>query len=152
IGGRIDEGDALPADLAQALRAALGDSARASAPVAMSVSVPSAARPVHLTIVDAMSLRRAPTDLRALLRSTLEVMRRQAESHDVTLTWVVDERVPSVMSVDAVKISWAVTALVGNALRYVRHGSRSLPGGSINVRVTAELGGGAVRLEVADDG
>ena len=68
---------------------------------------------VHLIVIDALPLRRVPTDLRALLRSTLEVMQRQAKAFDVTLNVVVDDHVPAVVSLDAEKIAWATTVLVG---------------------------------------
>ncbi len=81
-----------------------------------------------------------PTDLRALLRSTLDVMQRQARAFDVTLNVAVDDDVPAVVSLDAEKIAWATTVLVGNALRYVHHGSQVMPGGSIAVRVDVQFG------------
>ena len=51
-------------------------------------------------------------------------MQRQAKASDVTLNVVVDDQVPAVVSLDAEKIAWAITVLVGNALRYVHHGSQ----------------------------
>ena len=93
-----------------------------------------------------------PTDLRALLRSTLEVMQGQANAFDVALNVVVDGEVPAVVALDAEKIAWATTVLVGNALRYVRHGSHAMPGGSIAVRVTYDSAVHEVTLEVQDDG
>jgi two-component system CheB/CheR fusion protein len=109
-------------------------------------------QPVHLTVIDALPLRRVPTDLRTLLRFTLEVMQRQAKACDVTLNVVVDGQVPAVVSLDAEKIAWAITVLVGNALRYVHHGSQIMPGGSIAVRVTYNSAGHEVTIEVQDDG
>ena len=54
------------------------------------------------------------------------------------------------VDVDAEKIAWAVATLVGNALRYVRHGTRLRPGGNIRVRVGADAG--AIVVAVEDDG
>ena len=45
-----------------------------------------------------------------------------------------------------------LTVLVGNALRYVHHGSQVMPGGSIAVRVTYNSAGPEVTIEVQDDG
>jgi signal transduction histidine kinase len=79
-------------------------------------------------------------------------MERQAKASDVTLRVEVDERVPRFVSVDAAKIAWVATALVGNALRYVRRGSRTIPGGSIDMRVTYRSGDPEVTIEIQDDG
>jgi signal transduction histidine kinase len=106
----------------------------------------------HVTVVDAVPIRRAPTDLRALLTSALGPMAAQARAADVTLGISVDERVPPFVRIDEDKIAWAVSALVGNALRYVRHGSQSMPGGSIAVRVTFQAIRPSVLIEVQDDG
>jgi signal transduction histidine kinase len=105
-----------------------------------------------VTVVDAVPVRRAPTDLRALLTLTLAAMKPQARAADVTLDMAVDERVPPLVRIDADKIGWAISALVGNALRYVRHGSPVMPGGSIAVRVGYQAVRPSVVIEVQDDG
>jgi signal transduction histidine kinase len=152
VGTRLDERDDVPEDLKEAGRTVL-DSAKSSAsPFAASVFLQSIQQAVHLVVIDALPLRRAPTDLRALLRSTLEVLQRQAKASDVALNVVVDDQVPAVVSVDAQKIAWATTVLVGNALRYVRHGSQLMPGGSIAVRVTFNSLRAEITIEVQDDG
>jgi two-component system sensor histidine kinase BaeS len=106
----------------------------------------------HVTVVDAVPVRRAPTDLRALLASTLAAMKAQARAADVTLDMWVEERVPQLVRIDADKIGWAISALVGNALRYVRHGSPVMPGGSIGVHVGYQAIRPSVVIEVQDDG
>lgn len=102
--------------------------------------------------VDAIPLRRTPTDLRDLLRSSLATLGEQADSCDVALRVQVDDGVPAAVSLDRAKIAWAITALVGNALRYVRHGSRSMPGGTISVRASHDPDGREVAIVVGDDG
>lgn len=92
-------------------------------------------------------LRQTPTDLKALLESALDGLHHQCEHAQVDLQIAGD--VPQV-SVDPEKIAWAVGTLVGNALRYVRHGSRSRPGGSIVVSLVRS--GDAVAIAVTDDG
>ena len=141
VGTRLDDRDDVPEDLKDAGRTVLGSAQHSASPVAASVSLPSIPHAVHLTVIDALPLRRVPTDLRALLRSTLEVLQRQAKAFDVALNVVVDDQVPALVSLDADKIAWAITVLVGNALRYVRHGSQVMPGGSIAVRVTYNSAG-----------
>ena len=47
---------------------------------------------LHLTVVDALPLRRVPTDLRALsCDRALDAMQRQARAFDVTLNVLVDK-------------------------------------------------------------
>jgi len=106
----------------------------------------------NVTVVDAVPIRRTPTDVRALLTSSLAAMATQARAADVTLDVSVDDRVPPIVRIDADKIAWAVSALVGNALRYVRHGSQRMPGGSIAVRVSHQAIRPSLVIEVQDDG
>jgi signal transduction histidine kinase len=98
---------------------------------------------------EVIPLRCAPTALPALLRSTVETMRQQAEALDATLTVEADSDLPLVR-VDPDKIAWAVATLVGNSLRYIRRGTRRLPGGTITVRIGVEDGG--IVIAVEDDG
>jgi signal transduction histidine kinase len=106
----------------------------------------------NATVVDAVPVRRVPTDVRLLLTSALAAMRAQARAADVTLDVSVDERVPSRVRIDGDKIAWAVSAIVGNALRYVRHGSQRMPGGSIAVRVGFQTIRPSIVIDVQDDG
>jgi signal transduction histidine kinase len=107
---------------------------------------------VHVTVVDAVPIRRTPTELRALLRSCRDILQPQARAVDVTLSVTADDRLPREVSLDADKIGWATMTLVGNALRYVRHGSMFNPAGSIIVRATYDAAAGEVTIEVQDDG
>lgn len=79
-------------------------------------------------------------------------MQRQARAFDVTLKVVVEKDVPPVVSLDAEKIAWATTALVGNALRYVHHGSMMMPGGTVTVRVSYRSAGHEIAIDIEDDG
>jgi signal transduction histidine kinase len=106
-------------------------------------------RDVGRVVVDAVPLHRAPTDVVTLLRGAVEALRAQAAAIDVSLVVEGDAKVPRA-TVDAEKIAWAVTTLVGNALRYARRGSRRMPGGSIRVRVAVEASSLAIVVE--DDG
>lgn len=102
--------------------------------------------------LDAIPLRRTPTDIRDLLRWSLEILHRQAEAFDIALQVQVEDNVPARISLDRNKIAWAITALVGNALRYVRHGSKVMPGGSIVVHVAYDPIARRVAIAVQDDG
>lgn len=97
----------------------------------------------------AIPLHTTPTDLGALLSGALEIMKEQANDLEIALDVDVMEDVPRA-NVDPEKIAWAVTTLVGNAMRFVRKGSRHLPGGTIVVRVAREKDGVAISVE--DDG
>jgi signal transduction histidine kinase len=97
-------------------------------------------------------LRQRPTDLRALLNSTMAVMRAQAAAADVALNVTIADDVPAVVRLDGAKVAWAVANLVGNALRYVRSGSRRVPGGTIHVETIFDPAASSVRIVVRDDG
>jgi signal transduction histidine kinase len=105
-----------------------------------------------LVALDSIPLRRIPTDVRALLGSSLATLQSQARTFDVGLTLDVDNDVPRLVPLDRAKMAWVLTALVGNSLRYVRHGSHTMPGGSITVRVASDSAAGQIAIEVQDDG
>jgi signal transduction histidine kinase len=102
--------------------------------------------------MSAIPLRIGPTDLRRLLRDDLLALQAQAAGAGVTLTVSVGDTVPARLEVDAEKLGWAVTTLVGNALRYVRHATRHRTGGTIAVAVTSDAATSRIAIEVADDG
>ena len=72
-------------------------------------------------------VRFEPTDLAALLRSSLTPLMAQAKEHAIEL------RVETLgdvrpLPVDPEKLAWGIATLVGNALRYVRRGNAERPG------------------------
>jgi signal transduction histidine kinase len=150
VGLRLADCADAPDDVREAGRALLAATSASPSPVAVTVPLPSQRR-LHLTVVEAMPVRRIPTDLQRLLPSTLEVLARQAKSLDVALTIDIQKEL-SPISLDAEKIAWVVTALVGNALRYVRHGSYTRPGGTVTVRATCSADVREVTIEIQDDG
>jgi two-component system phosphate regulon sensor histidine kinase PhoR len=155
IGARIDESTDAPEELKEAGRTLLRTPHHAAAAVATTVPLKSGARVVHLTVIDAIPIRRGPSDRRSLLRSTLEVLRRQARSTDINLQVTGDANVPPIVWIDAGKVAWATTMLVGNSLRYVHPGSMIIPTGLITVHVmynASTPSGAQLVIEVADDG
>ena len=102
--------------------------------------------------LDAIPLRRTVVDIRDLLHWSLEILHRQADAFDVGLRVDVDDDVPVGIAVDERKMAWAITALVGNALRYVRRGSQTMPGGSIAVHVSYDSSAAQIAIDVQDDG
>jgi signal transduction histidine kinase len=99
----------------------------------------------------AIPLHRRSVDLVRLLQSTLEPLMREALALDVDLKVSAPDDLDAV-DVDPEKLAWVIAALVGNALRYVRRGSRRLPGGSVVVRVEPDAASRAVAIVVEDDG
>jgi signal transduction histidine kinase len=97
-------------------------------------------------------LRRSPLSLPALLQAIQDLMQPQAKALDVTLRVAVERNAPQTVFADRRKIAWAITALIGNALRYVRHGTGRMPGGSISVTATPDPETGDAALEIQDDG
>ena len=112
----------------------------------------SGSRTVELIAIEALAIRRDAIDLRVLLSSKLAVISFQAAEVHVTLNIIVADDVPAVVHVDSEKVAWAVTTLVGNALRYVRSGSRRMHGGTIDVRASFDPTSSQVTIEVQDDG
>jgi signal transduction histidine kinase len=97
----------------------------------------------------AIPLHRRIVDVHDLLVGAIQLLREQAEALDVEL--VVDGTPGAArVSIDPEKIAWAVTTLVGNALRHVRKGSRRTVGGTIGVRIDVQ--GRWLRIAVEDDG
>lgn len=109
-------------------------------------------RTVQLVAIEALVIRRAPTDLRALLSSKLDVLSSQAAAAGVALIVAIADGVPATVSLDAERVAWAVTTLVGNALRYVQSASQRMRGRTITVRAGFDPAIAHVTIEVQDDG
>ena len=102
-------------------------------------------------MLPSIPLRFDSVDLVGLASSTVEPLEREARRLDVTLT----VRGPpnlELVRVDPEKTAWVIATLVGNALRYVRHGSWRLPGGEIAVRIRRDDETKGVTVSVEDDG
>lgn len=92
------------------------------------------------------------TDITELLRASLQPLVEQAARSRIDLHIATLGDVPH-LRVDREKLAWSVTALVGNALRYVAHGETSGDvGGSILVHVTRESGADVASISIQDDG
>jgi len=100
----------------------------------------------------AIPLRREASNLQRLLASTLEVFEEQAKALDVDLRLEASAGVPAEIVLDPEKIAWVVATLVGNSLRYVRRGTRRMPGGAITVKLGYDEAADTVTIAVADDG
>jgi signal transduction histidine kinase len=148
----VDREDA-PDELRQSVRLLLRQLHGSRAPFSRTVLTRSgSAHAIDVLAIEAIPLRRAHTDLHALLESAVGTMRPQATAVDIGLTLQVDESARQTLSLDAEKVAWILTALIGNALRYVRHGSRLLPGGIIAIRASFEPATSEVIISIEDDG
>jgi two-component system phosphate regulon sensor histidine kinase PhoR len=96
---------------------------------------------------ESIPLHRQPVDVAVLVELTTEVMQLQARKLGVTLTIRVDDNVPDVLKLDRDKVAWAITNLVGSALRHVR-----TPGGAIVVHVGYDAERATLQVSVRDDG
>jgi two-component system, NtrC family, sensor histidine kinase KinB len=93
--------------------------------------------------VVAITLQGEPVELGQLAASIAKTFAMQAEQKGVTLNVATSEHSATITG-DAVKLSWVVSNLVANALRYTP------PGGAIELSATRT--NGAVQLKVADTG
>ena len=91
------------------------------------------------------------TDIAALLRSSLKPLIEQAKQQHIELRVETLGDVPK-LAVDNEKLAWAVSALVGNALRFVRPGTPERAGGSVLVHLVHEKESNEVAIAVQDDG
>jgi signal transduction histidine kinase len=105
---------------------------------------------VAMPHLEAIPLRRRGVDLGARLVRALASLERQARDAGVAFAVRRSSSLPAEVAVDGDKLTWSVTALVGNALRYVPRGSRLRAGGNIEVDVACEAG--ALRIRVTDNG
>jgi signal transduction histidine kinase len=153
IGKRLVDHAGAPPAVREAARALVAEVRRGSGSIARAVvDVAELDATIELVTVPAVGLHRIATDVRALLRHASTALERQARALDVELSMTVDPGVPAAIDLDPEKIAWAVSALIGNAMRYVRHGTRQMPGGSITVTASLDEAADVVVVTVADDG
>ncbi|APR79937.1 Sensory box histidine kinase [Minicystis rosea] len=105
-----------------------------------------------LLAVEAILLRPSEIEVVPFVRRALDPLAQQALAAAVTLRVEATADTPMQAAIDAPKIAWAVTALVGNALRYVRRGNARMPGGHIGVRLGHSAGRRMISITVEDDG
>ncbi len=105
---------------------------------------------VEVVALPVIALDRAPCQLRTIVERALAPFAREAEGRNVLLCVEDEPDEQVVLDVDVIKITWVITTLVGNSLRFVRSGSRHLPGGTVRVRIRRPVGQAVI--EVEDDG
>jgi signal transduction histidine kinase len=98
-------------------------------------------------------IKRRGIDLKKYIeQSVLPPLLSQAQNLDVGLELSLLSPLPQSVAIDPEKIGWVVSALVGNALRFVKHGSRNLPGGFIHVELAYDKPSQKLTINVKDDG
>jgi signal transduction histidine kinase len=156
VARRVDECGGLPDAVKGAARKLVRDVGQPSARTLVRRARVEPAEPggpsYTLLTVEAILLHPAEAALEPLVRRALEPLSRQAEGIGVALRIEAQVGLPALISIDAPKIAWATTALVGNALRYVRRGAAARPGGYVRVALAHSAGRNMVSLTVEDDG
>jgi signal transduction histidine kinase len=99
---------------------------------------------VEVLLVEALPLRRAHTRIHELVMRTLDVFASQAKSNKIDLTIDQAADVPTTVVLDGEKIAWALSTLVGNALRYARS--------HVGVHVRWDEATSELVVDVTDDG
>jgi signal transduction histidine kinase len=150
---RLEDCDALSPEVREAGKALLEELRRSGERfLSHTLTLAGGARSLQLVAIEALAIRRSMTDLRELVPSKLAVISWQATAVGVELSIHIADEVPPSVALDAEKVAWAVTTLVGNALRYVQSGSGSFSGSAIDVRVSHDPVASEVTIEVQDDG
>ena len=91
----------------------------------------------------AIALQTVPVDVTDLLKAVTRTFVLQAEQKPVQLQTDFDESAPKVRA-DPVKLSWVVSNLVANALRYTPAGG--------TISVSSRIAAKAIKLQVCDTG
>ena len=90
-----------------------------------------------------MEMRFESVSVQTLFKNVISIMKTQAEEKAIDLTFGLPENLPDVKA-DPTKVSWVLTNLVSNALRYTDRGG--------HIRVLAEKFDPFVHISVSDDG
>jgi signal transduction histidine kinase len=150
VGRSIDACSTMPDDVREAARALVRSSSRTGSRCVRQVEAPSQALPAarfRLQTIKAIVVRPSPFDLGALVRRLVLPMATQAAARGATLTLETDAAASLPVPGDANKIGWAITALVGGALRQVEPS-----GGHVVVRLRAHPQQQRATFSVIDDG
>jgi nitrogen-specific signal transduction histidine kinase len=107
-------------------------------------------RTYELIVIEAVPLRRSPTNVSDILTRTTELLLEQARAIEVLLQVSTDPDMPAQLVVDGEKIAWGVATLVGSALRHLTRKSHDK--GAVRVRAKYLSGSDEVAVIVHDNG
>lgn len=91
---------------------------------------------------DKIELRTQPVELRVLLRDLELMFSHSAEAKGLVLQWVVEEGVPPVLLIDAVRLRQILVNLIGNAVKFTE-------AGQVQVRAVGREEGRTCHLHIA---
>jgi signal transduction histidine kinase len=152
VGTQLGERSDIPEEIRRSVQQLLVALHSSVAPMAVGRAAGPSDQAIELIAIEAVPLRRASVDVRALLESVVRLMQPQASAIDLEVTLTADADLPRSISLDPDKIGWVVATLVGNAMRYVRRGSRLMPGGLVSVSAVYEPTTAEITIVVQDDG
>ena len=90
-----------------------------------------------------MQMELGPVPVGIILEKAVAVLKTQAESKTVELSFDAPKNLPRAVA-DANKITWVLTNLISNALRYTKNGG--------HIQLFARLFGSQIHISVRDDG
>jgi signal transduction histidine kinase len=131
LGHRLDDAPGVPAGVRDAAADLLARSSR-SGYVRREKAVTEGAA-IEIILVEALPIRRSHTRIRELVMRTMDLFMSQAHSSNTELSVEWAEDVPPTLFVDSEKVAWALSTLVGSALRFVQQRET-------NPRVTIRVG------------
>jgi signal transduction histidine kinase len=156
VSRRVDDCAGLPDEVRRAARKLVRDLGQPSSGTLLRrvrIGAEGPGRPTFTLIaVEAIPVRRAEVLLAPLIHRALEPLTRQAAAELVSLQLDLGDEAALSVSIDEDKLAWALAAVVGNALRYVRRGDGVMPGGNVRVRATFSASPRMVNITVQDDG
>jgi signal transduction histidine kinase len=152
VGTQLAERSDVPEELRRSVQQLVADLHGSVAPMSVGRAAGPSNEAIELIAIEAVPLRRAAVDVRALLESVVHLMQPQASAVDVEVTLTADAELPRSISLDPDKIGWVVATLVGNAMRYVRRGSRLMPGGLVSLSAAYDPTSAEITIVVQDDG
>jgi signal transduction histidine kinase len=106
---------------------------------------------VDLVVCDAVPLRRSLVVVRDVVMRVLELFRQQAPDTAVEVHLDYSEAVPLTFAIDGEKITWAISTLVGTALRHIRTDRPHAPG-RISILLDYEIEVNELIIRVSDNG
>lgn len=107
---------------------------------------------VDLCVLEAIRITREATDVKDFVQTVLAPLESQVAATDTKLKIQFSEAAIPTVYLDVEKIGWILTTLVGNAIRYSRHGGWLRPGSSIKIKIAYLAQENTLSLIVKDEG